>query len=1211
MLREVNIRAFVLWTPVFLLLLGLTARAEWRWTPGELVVKMGEAYSVDLVNQQFGTTVAQQLEQLDIFLLNTGGQGDLDDLAAQIEALPQVEFCHPNYLIDPLQPVQSSLPVSDVAGDGSYIDQPAAQTLSLPAAHDVATGAGVRVAVLDGGVDFVHPAFDGTAVSGYDYVDDDPDAFDEPGGENSGHGTFLAGVIHLVAPDAEIRAYRVTDIHGESNGYIVAEAILQAIADSCRVINLSMVTIEPHEAIRSAVAFGRYNGVLTVAAAGNGQSDTAHYPASDLYTIAVTAVDSLNLLADFSSYGSHIDICAPGTMIYSPYQDDGYAWWGGTSFAAPFVSAQAALIISYDPTASWSRVKGAIVASADGLDEVNPEFAGFLGQGLIDPLASMDILDWECTAAVPPVAEYEPVAEAVERLSPEVFCSAMPGEMVVSDVWADQPDGSDVYGGSFPTPVSGPIPYDDYWSEEFSYRGVNRQIDEVYVHNGELIISGHFWFVDGLETYQMARWDGTQWWPFTYEMYVEKPHVSYSAHVTEMVTYNGELIVAGRFTTINGVKANNIAAWDGSSFRPLGAGTDDEVRALAVYDGNLIVGGDFYTVDDGILAPRIAVWGGESWDCLPLNLDLQDPDDKVRTMEVFDGMLYAGGNFTADLGRNIVCWDGVVFNSVDSGLWVDSGGGGVYALEVFDDRIVAAGGFNTTGSGPVSATVAAWDGSTWNNLGAGFSRSIVTLGVYNGLLYAASGTAYVGETPVNGLAVWDGSEWSDIENVNVRHGIHLTVYQDRLIAGGNTMYMGDVVSRLVSYDGTTWSSMMTREGKGPDLPVKGITVYDGKLIACGEFDAADETAFRRIAAWDGSAWSALGEGLYAWPSVVHVYDGDLYAGGYVLGPDFNEPILQWDGQTWNTVGQALGDYSWLETMTVYDNKLIVGGRLRTPDGATDTLRGVAAWNGSSWSPLGYGLRMVYALAVYDGRLIAGGYFGEGDGFESEQVAAWDGTSWNHIGDGVTGSGGVEALAVYDGMLIAGGTFTEAGGVPCNSIAAWDGTAWSALGSGVDGRVLALIAMDGYLIVGGRFTSAGGTPAANIAAWDGSCWSHIGSGMDNEVLDFTIWNGSLWAGGEFTKAGGKPSFGVARWDGTLDGCTCCLGSTGNINGDFENSIDIGDLTRLIDYMFISYEPPACTDNCNVDGDPEGLIDVGDLTALIDYLYISFTPPAPCP
>ena len=74
-------------------------------------------------------------------------------------------------------------------------------------------------------------------------------------------------------------------------------------------------------------------------------------------------------------------------------------------------------------------------------------------------------------------------------------------------------------------------------------------------------------------------------------------------------------------------------------------------------------------------------------------------------------------------------------------------------------------------------------------------------------------------------------------------------------------------------------------------------------------------------------------------------------------------------------------------------------------------------------------------------------------------------------------------------------------------------------------------------------------------------------------------------------------------------TCCVGSTGNIDGDTGELIDIGDLTALISYLYIPPNPePVCMAEGNIDGDTEGLIDIGDLTALISYLYI---PPNPAP
>ncbi|RME25073.1 MAG: hypothetical protein D6800_07990 [Candidatus Zixiibacteriota bacterium] len=74
--------------------------------------------------------------------------------------------------------------------------------------------------------------------------------------------------------------------------------------------------------------------------------------------------------------------------------------------------------------------------------------------------------------------------------------------------------------------------------------------------------------------------------------------------------------------------------------------------------------------------------------------------------------------------------------------------------------------------------------------------------------------------------------------------------------------------------------------------------------------------------------------------------------------------------------------------------------------------------------------------------------------------------------------------------------------------------------------------------------------------------------------------------------------------------CCHGASGNVNCDPDDVVDVGDLTQLIDHLFISFPPLCCPEEANINGDPDGTVDVGDLTVLIDHLFINFTPTAPC-
>ena len=144
-----------------------------------------------------------------------------------------------------------------------------------------------------------------------------------------------------------------------------------------------------HPTVAKALEYARQNNVLVVAAAGNDSALIDKFPASDANAISVAAVDSFGNKADFSNYSSNIDLAAPGTGIYASFPGNQYARWDGTSFAAPFVSGQAALLFALNPQASWDEVRNSICSLAVNIDSLNPGFEGLLGSGLIDPLATV------------------------------------------------------------------------------------------------------------------------------------------------------------------------------------------------------------------------------------------------------------------------------------------------------------------------------------------------------------------------------------------------------------------------------------------------------------------------------------------------------------------------------------------------------------------------------------------------------------------------------------------------------------------------------------------------------------------------------------------------------------------------------------------------------------------------------------------------------
>jgi hypothetical protein len=236
-------------------------------------------------------------------------------------------------------------------------------------------------------------------------------------------------------------------------------------------------------------------------------------------------------------------------------------------------------------------------------------------------------------------------------------------------------------------------------------------------------------------------------------------------------------------------------------------------------------------------------------------------------------------------------------------------------------------------------------------------------------------------------------------------------------------------------DDIYWDNSMSSSLPGVNGDISALTVYDGKLIAGGNFTNAGGISANCIAAWDGSSWSPLGSGMNNEVSALAEYDGKLIVGGSftTAGGVSANCIAAWDGSSWLPLGSGMGRYNpSVYALTVYDNKLIAGGFFTKAGGVS--ANNIAAWDGSSWSPLSFGIDVEYshhikALTVYNGKLIAGGFFtNAGRASSANGIAAWDGSSWSSLGSGMCSyySGDVSTLTVYDGKLIAGGDFTTAG-----------------------------------------------------------------------------------------------------------------------------------------------------------------------------------------
>ena len=229
-------------------------------------------------------------------------------------------------------------------------------------AHRLATGAGLLIAVLDGGFTR-HPLLEGHwHRRSYDTVGNDWDAFDEGNGfdddgdghvDNAlGHGTFVAGQIAWVAPDARILPIRVRDDEGWGTTDELMRGLLMAWYIGADVVNLSLseeAANAPH--ILDLIDMLHADGVAVVVSAGNEGSDQVSELGMRRTALTVAAVDKDDRLAPFSNFGVAGDpllICAPGVDLYGPMAG-GEGYWSGTSFAAGIVSGGIALMLQRNP----------------------------------------------------------------------------------------------------------------------------------------------------------------------------------------------------------------------------------------------------------------------------------------------------------------------------------------------------------------------------------------------------------------------------------------------------------------------------------------------------------------------------------------------------------------------------------------------------------------------------------------------------------------------------------------------------------------------------------------------------------------------------------------------------------------------------------------------------------------------------------------------
>jgi len=599
--------------------------------------------------------------------------------------------------------------------------------------------------------------------------------------------------------------------------------------------------------------------------------------------------------------------------------------------------------------------------------------------------------------------------------------------------------------------------------------GFDGPVYALAVYDGRLIAGGDFDHSGPSDCAHIAAWDGAQW--------VALGEGSDDV-VRALAVHDGALYVGGDFSEAGTASADHIARWNGRGWSAVGDGFNGSVWSLASYAGQLHAGGAF-TASGAQAASGIAVWDGADWQ--PLGAGIEGPTSPtVYALHAYGGELIAGGRFETAAGipaRMLACWDGAAWRAPGSQWTIEVPF--IQALCTYDGELIAGGGFAMYVPGCRAERLAAWTGAqahpeAWHGIGPapvaglGLSHQARCMLVDQDRLLVAGDFLFAGPTFCRRIAAWDGATWSPLP-IDFDNSVYaLAREDDRLLAGGAFTQAGALAAAHVALrDGESWQAL----GLGVDGIVYDVAFYEGAPIAAGNFASVNGGANEAhgIARWNGSAWEPIGDGL-AGGSVLAlaVYQGDLIAGGnFTASGETEIPMLaRWDGEAWTPVGGGLyvqNPYcDGVHALLVDRGSLYAGGRFKgvrqhPDDPPEDHLHvwSFARFDGE-WHALGRGLgahegagdcSYVLDIAIIYGAFYVAGQFEYADGLPAQGVARWDEPQWSPVGSGGwnglgTGVGtfisaNPTCLAAFGRQLYVGGRFLRAGDKDAFAVGRWD------------------------------------------------------------------------------------------------------------------------------------------------------------------------------
>ncbi len=390
-----------------------------------LLVKFGSlvpALISDLIIKNAGARIESEISQLGLTIISVSAR-QAPQLLQDLQNNLMVAYAEPDSVMQAFY----------APNDPDFVSQTYYADMQIPQAWDVTHGENSLVAIIDTGVDMTHPELSaslwvnpgetGTDANGKDKrsngVDDDGDGYVDNGqgwnfltsssdvSDLHGHGTHAAGLIAArmdnsqgiagIAPASSLMVLKALDDTGKGSSAQVAEAIVYAVDHGAKIINLGLGGEQNSAALLAATDYAYAHNVTVIAAAGNRSSSISLYPAANPHVIAVAGLDLNFDQASFASYGSYVELAAPGVGIQSTMPGGVYGLMSGSSMSAAQVTGIAALLASQPQFDSPDKIRAALVNTARDLGQAGRD--DNFGYGL--PRA-YDALSYTSTGLVTP-----------------------------------------------------------------------------------------------------------------------------------------------------------------------------------------------------------------------------------------------------------------------------------------------------------------------------------------------------------------------------------------------------------------------------------------------------------------------------------------------------------------------------------------------------------------------------------------------------------------------------------------------------------------------------------------------------------------------------------------------------------------------------------------------------------------------------------------